>query len=280
MNVLGPSLVREKFPRRIGLMTGLFTMGMCAGGALSAGASAPLASAFGSWSLALAFWALPALVTAGLCAAQLQSGPEYGSRRLSAGKLWRDPVAWHVTIFMAMQSALGYIQNGWLPVILAGRGMPTVDAGLVLSFTMLAQAAVSPFVPSLVMRLRDQRIAAALAAVVSLISIMSCLFAPLPWIWASAAVLGAGQTSLFAIALTFIILRAPSVSSVGQLSAMAQGIGYLLASVGPFLTGLLYYHAGRSAVAVLIAILCAIAAFSGLGAGRPRSQTPLRELPS
>ncbi|MBV8524851.1 MAG: MFS transporter [Acetobacteraceae bacterium] len=280
INVLGPSLVRHKFPHRTGLMTGLFTMGICAGGALSAAATAPLATAIGSWSCALAFWALPAVLTAGLGAAYLQPGRDRVSRGLSKRKLWRDPVAWQVTLFMAMQSALGYIQTGWLPVILADRGMSTVDAGLVLSFSMVAQSVVSPFVPSLIIRLPDQRIAAVLATAVSLISLVSCLLAPLPAIWMSAAVLGAGQASMFAIALTFIVIRAPGAASVAQLSAMAQGIGYLLASVGPFLAGLLYYHAGRNAVAALIAILCAIAAFSGLGAGRPRSERPDRGLAS
>ena len=65
INVLLPGLVKRDFPDRVALMTGLYTMALCAGAAVAAGATVPLAAAFGgSWTAALAFWAVPAAAAA------------------------------------------------------------------------------------------------------------------------------------------------------------------------------------------------------------------------
>ncbi|MGV8242245.1 cyanate transporter, partial [Pseudomonas aeruginosa] len=53
--------------------------------------------------------------------------------------LWRDPLAWQVTLYMGLQSSLAYIVFGWLPSILIDRGMTAVEAGLVLSGSVMLQ---------------------------------------------------------------------------------------------------------------------------------------------
>ena len=50
----------------------------------------------------------------------------------------------------------------------------------------------------------------------------------------------AGVPAMFSLALTVIALRARTTEDTAQLSGMAQGFGYLLAGLGPFLFGLLY----------------------------------------
>lgn len=57
VNVLLPALVKRDFPDRVALMTGLYTMALSVGGAMAAGASAPLTLHLGFWSAALAVWA-------------------------------------------------------------------------------------------------------------------------------------------------------------------------------------------------------------------------------
>jgi CP family cyanate transporter-like MFS transporter len=268
INVLLPGLVRRDFPRRVALMTGLVSMGLCAGGAAAAGSTVPLANRFGSWAWALAVWAIPALIAAGVWAVQMPPRTEAGYVPAVSWRIWRSWRAWQVTFFMGLQSALGYIVFGWLAPILGDRGMSPVDAGLVLSFSVLVQTAVSPFVPVAATRGRDQRLAAALSVGLCLLGLLGCLFGPLGWVWASVLVLGVGQGALFAIALTIIVLRAPSAQVVAGLSGMAQGVGYLLASAGPLLTGLLYTAFGRGAVAALCIGISAAALLFGLGVGR------------
>ena len=59
---LVPSFVREELPRNVGMATGLWTGAMMAGAAMGGALTVPLASLLGSWSEALAFWAIPAAI--------------------------------------------------------------------------------------------------------------------------------------------------------------------------------------------------------------------------
>ena len=60
-NVLLPAAVRQYFPHRIGLVTGLYATALSAGSAVAAGVSVPIAQVLGSPELGLAFWSLPAV---------------------------------------------------------------------------------------------------------------------------------------------------------------------------------------------------------------------------
>src|SRR6185312_7688775 len=59
-NVLLPGLVKRDFADSAALMTGLYTMALCAGSAAAAGLTLPIEHfVTGSWSGALAAWAVP-----------------------------------------------------------------------------------------------------------------------------------------------------------------------------------------------------------------------------
>ncbi|MBV8094534.1 MAG: MFS transporter [Acetobacteraceae bacterium] len=268
INVALPGLVKRDFPERVPLMTGLVTMALCAGAAVAAGTTVPLSAAFGSWALALAFWASPGLLAAAVWGLQLPPVEDRAQARFSVQSLWRDKLAWQVTLFMGLQSSLAYILLGWLALILRDRGMAAVDAGLVLSFSVVVQMVASLIAPGLAMRGRDQRLAAAASVGFCLVGFLGCFFGPLGSVWLWAVVLGVSQGSMFALALMIIVLRAPNAAAVAHLSAMAQGVGYLVASAGPLFAGLLYASLGRGAVAGLIAAICLLGALAGLGAGR------------
>ncbi|HSY88923.1 MAG TPA: MFS transporter, partial [Verrucomicrobiae bacterium] len=124
-NVLLPGLVKREFPRRIAAMTGLYTMCFCLGAAIAAGATVPLEHLLGgSWSIALAFWALPVALAVLLWLPWVPwRTPAEESRPSRVHRLWRDPLAWQVTFFMGLQSALAYIDFGWLAPILRSRGL-------------------------------------------------------------------------------------------------------------------------------------------------------------
>src|SRR5207248_957445 len=58
-----PSLVRARFPRWVGPVTGLYTAGLIGGAMLAAALTEPARQALGgSWRPALAVWALPAVL--------------------------------------------------------------------------------------------------------------------------------------------------------------------------------------------------------------------------
>ncbi|WP_092007940.1 MFS transporter [Polaromonas sp. OV174] len=271
-NVLLPGLVKRDFAKQAALMTGLYTLAICAGAAGAAAFSVPLQHhlAGDSWQLALAAWALPAAVVLLLWAPQaLPVKPKPSHSAQPAGKLWHDRLAWQVTGFMGLQSALAYAVLGWLAPILRERGLDASSAGYVVSAALLVQVATCLLIPTLAVRMRDQRLLAAGMPALVVVSMLSFLFAPLSSLWFWALLLGCGQGGIFSLALTLIVLRAADVRAAAQLSSMAQGVGYLISISGPLFVGLLRGWTGSFASsALLFVVLGVLMIWCGLGAGR------------
>ncbi|GAB2890753.1 CynX/NimT family MFS transporter [Paralcaligenes ginsengisoli] len=270
-NVLLPSLVKRDFAHHAATMTGLYTMALCGGAAAAAAFTVPIAHKLGgSWALALAAWAIPAAIVALIWAPQsLRQGK---LARQSAGAvtgLWRDRLAWQVTFFMGLQSALAYCVMGWLAPILRERGLDGVTAGLVVSVSIMVQVVTSLVVPPLAVRCKNQQLFNVALAIIAGAALLGLLFAPTSTVWIWAILQGVGQGGLFAIALTVIVLRSPDSHVAAHLSGMAQGIGYVLAAIGPLLVGLLHSWTGSyTATSWLFIALTAGAAINGWGAGR------------
>lgn len=90
--------------------------------------------------------------------------------------------------------------------------------------------------------------------------------APVAW----ALFVGTGM-SVFSLVLTVIAMRARTAEDTARLSGMAQGIGYLMAAVGPFLFGLPHDLSGGWMVPFIMLTAVYIAQIvAGALAGRPR----------
>ena len=134
IGVLLPGIVKRDFAKQAGAMTGVYTMALCLGAALAAGATVPLSQYFAdSWAIGLGFWVIPALLAALFWLPQV--GQKHGAHQVAyrVRGLLRDPLAWQVTLYMGLQSSLAYIVFGWLPSILIGRCLSATEAGLALS---------------------------------------------------------------------------------------------------------------------------------------------------
>lgn len=272
VNVLLPSLMKRDFAARPALMTGLYMTFFCIGAAAAAGLTAPLEARFGSWSLALAFWSLPALIALVVWFPHARAARPVLVRPAGfAGNLLRDPVAWHVTLFMGLQSSLAFIVFAWLAPMLRERGLDPIDAGFALSLSILSQAGASLIAPLLATRGRDQSSAAAGSCILATVSLGACFLAPLATIWLWAVLLGLAQGALIAIAMTIIVLRSPDSETTAKLSGMVQGLGYLIAGVGPFLASYLReWTGGWEGVAAMSVGLGLAATYFGILAGRAR----------
>ncbi|UXH39142.1 CynX/NimT family MFS transporter [Pseudomonas promysalinigenes] len=270
IGVLLPGIVKRDFPQHAGTLTGVYTMALCLGAAMAAGATVPLTQYFGdSWALGLGFWMIPALLAMLVWLPQARQG--HGLHKVSyrVRGLWRDRLAWQVTLYMGLQSSLAYIVFGWLPSILIGRGLSPTEAGLVLSGSVIVQLVSSLSAPWLATRGKDQRLAIVIVMLVTLAGLFGCLYAPISGLWGWAVLLGLGQGGTFALALTLIVLRSRDAHVAANLSSMAQGVGYTVASMGPFAVGLVHdLTGGWAAVGWIFAVLGVGAIIFGLGAGR------------
>jgi MFS transporter, CP family, cyanate transporter len=267
-----PVLVKRDLPRGADLMTGVYTMALCLGGALGAGLSIPLAEWLGSWQRSLASWSLLALLAL-LC--WRLSAPHPVPDRLARQQarpgrgLLRSPLAWQVTLLMGSQSSLAYIVFGWLPVLLQRRGIGEAEAGLLLGASVFVQLFAALAAPWLARLGRDQRPALVILLLLIGLGFYCLLQAPSALRWPGVVALGLGQGGSFSLALTLLVLRSATPTVAGQLSGMTQGIGYCLAALGPLGVGImLQFNASLTLIWLALTAVVALAIVLAMLAGR------------
>ncbi|MGH3166052.1 MAG: MFS transporter, partial [Trebonia sp.] len=152
-NVLLPGLIKQDFAAKAGLMTGLYSVSLFVGPALSAGLTVPIMHATGlGWRPAIAVWGVVAVLAIALLSPRAASQSQASRARAGQDRpkgLWRDPVAWMVTVFMGLQSLGYYSVVAWIPTLLQDHGMPAGQAGWMLSYSSfpgLATALITPLV--------------------------------------------------------------------------------------------------------------------------------------
>ncbi len=273
IGVLLPSIIKRDFPQRVGLMMGLYSMSLCLGAALAAGATVPLGEWLGGdWRHALAAWGAFALVGALAWLPQLRAqDPQQGTNQADVG-LWRDGLAWAVSLYMGLQSALAYSVFAWLPPILVDRGLSPLEAGFLLSVSVMSQLVTAFGGSWLALRFgSDQRPTLCLMLLLALVGLLGCLHAPLESILPWVVLLGLGQGGQFSVALLLIVLRSRDTPTAARLSGMSQGVGYTLAALGPVAAGLLHDFSGSwSSLGMLFAALTVAAGASGWIAAQNR----------
>jgi len=183
----------------------------------------------------------------------------------------RHALAWHVTLFMGLQSLLYYAALSWLPSILRDRGDSAATAGDLLALMGVGNLAVSLLIPVLAQRMRGQRALVVPTVVAMAVGLAGVVYLPLGSAVAWVLILGAGQNAALSLAIFFTMARAPHAVAAASLSSLAQAVGYLLASAGPLEVGLLHSATGswNAPVAVLFA-LNAVLLVAGLLAARDR----------
>lgn len=271
-NIAVPSIIKRDYPDTITSVTALYTVAVTAGAAVSASVVVPLEHvAHASWRLPLALLAIPAAAAGIVWLARVRSAPAT-VRDESSPQIWRSALAWQVTAFMGLQSSLAYVTNAWLPTMCQDRGLSEAAAGYALGLTSLVQALGAFAVPAIERRLRDQRPLVGLVGAVTLIGYAGVTWAPAGTIWVWIVVLGFGQGVGFAIALSFIGLRAADAQAAARLSGMAQGVGYVIAALGPLAVGALHDVTGGWSVPTLMLLAVSVGMVPpGLGAGRTRT---------
>jgi len=279
LNVLLSSMAKRRWPERAGLLIGIYLTTLSAGAILSSLLSVPLYDSSGSVQLALGVWAVPAALAVLLWLPQLRyrtvglapaaaDGTVAPAR--AAVKVYRYALTWQVTAFMALQSLLYYAVLSWLPTIFQDRGDSAVTAGNLLALMGVGNLTTSLLVPVLAHRRPSQRGLVVPSLIGTAAGLAGSLWAPLGSAPFWVLVLGVSQGSCLGLAIFFMLARAPDAGVAASLSAFAQSVGYLVASAGPLMVGLLHSATGSwNLPVVLLLVLCAAELATGLLAGRP-----------
>jgi len=281
LNVLLSSMAKRRWPERAGLLIGIYLTALSVGAILSSLLSVPLyRSSGGSVRLALGVWAVPAALAALLWLPQLryrtagvQPPASAAAAPLPAAggvKVYRYALAWQVTAFMGLQSLLYYAALSWLPTIFQDRGDSAVTAGNLLALMGVGNLTTSLIVPVLAHRSPGQRALVVPSLIGTAVGLAGSLWGPLGTAPLWVLVLGVSQGSCLGLAIFFMMARAPDAGVAASLSAFAQSVGYLVASAGPLMVGLLHTATGSWDIpVVLLLVLAAVELVVGVLAGRP-----------
>jgi CP family cyanate transporter-like MFS transporter len=280
LNVLLSSMIKRRSPERAGVLIGTYLTALCVGAIIASLLSVPLyQSSGGSVRLALGLWAGPTALATLLWLPQLRyraagvvrAVPISGLTPAPAHiKVHRYALAWQVMAFMGLQSLIYYAALSWLPTIFQDRGTSAVTAGNLLALMAAGNLVGALTVPVLAHRAPDQRALVVPSMTAMGVGLAGSLWAPLGGVWFWVLVLGIGQGSCLALAIFFMVARAPNPGVSASLSAFAQSAGYLVASAGPLEFGLLHSATGSWNIpAALLLVLCGCGLVVGMFAARP-----------
>ncbi len=292
MNVLLPSLVKRRMPDHAGVVIGLYLLMLTAGAVVASLIAVPVFTAAGGGMrpgsaavrISLGLWAGPALLAALIWLPQLRyrtvpgppgpAGAGLGrpGRRRGGAAMVRSPLAWQVTLFIGLQSLSYYATLSWFPTMFRDRGVSPVHAGDLLALMNLGNAATALLIPMLAQRVADQRSLAVVANVATALGLIGAFFGPESAAVPAILVLGLGQGATLGLGIFFTMARAPDAVTAASLSAFAQSIGYLIASIGPLVIGFLHHATGGWAASGLLLVAVAAAQLvTGWLAGRART---------
>lgn len=276
-NVLLPGLIKREFPKRIGLMTGVYSISMNLFGAIASGVSVPIALGwrFG-WKGALGIWGILSFISIFFWLLQMKHSnvrrdTVHKEKADSHVNLWSSALAWQVTLFMGLQSMFFYVLVAWLPEILKQQGLNSSQSGLMLSVMLLALLPFTFIVPVIAGRMSGQCSLVTITAILFFIGTVGLLYGSSNLIIFWIIALGIGGGFAFSLSMMFFGLRTRNAQQAAELSGMAQSVGYLLAAIGPTLFGFIHDATNSWTIPLLILVGASVLLFIfGLSAAKDR----------
>ncbi|MFC4354017.1 CynX/NimT family MFS transporter [Chryseomicrobium palamuruense] len=262
-NVLLPSIIKDRFPLHVGLLTAVFSVVMNLSAALGAGIAYPVAETSFGWQGSLGLWAFLGVLAVVIWLPQLKyrktEPVDAAAEVVENPSILKSPVTWSVTLMMALQSLIFYTTAAWLPAMLIEKGMNPDSAGYMLSFMQFAQLPMTFIAPILAAKMVNQRPLVWFFSVLYIVGFTGLLFDPngaLTILWM--ILIGfAGGTS-FALTMMMFSLRTKTAMDAAELSGVAQSIGYLLAAVGPVLFAVVKETTGSWYMSTILFIVTCI----------------------
>jgi len=257
-----PVVVKEEYPERPALGTGLYTTGINVGATIAAVAAAPLAVVAGwrgtlvAYSAASALFVLPWLWRTHAPAAPPERAP----------LPWRSTVAMAIAATFALQSILFYGFNAWLADAYTERGWSDTSAGGLVA-VMNGVALVVGIGAAVTADRTGSRRSFLLVASALAVAGAVLIAADVAGAWAWTALLGAAMGVLFTIVMTLPLDAARERSEIAALSTLMLGVGYSISALAPVALGAVRDASGSFTLPLALlagdaVLLFAVAAFT------------------
>lgn len=258
-----PSMIKREFADHLGPMMGLYSAMLMGGGAVGALIAPLITGMTGNWKIGLSVFSVPAMAAFVLANCFLARPAKAQYTLPSVGVLLRQPRTW------LLICCFGLINGGyssivaWLAPAYQELGWSATASGNLMALLTLSQAAAALLLPYLSRSNQDRRLWIALTLIMQLLGFAGLAFIPesLPYFWV--VTLGAGLGGCFALLMIVVLDHLADPAHAGQLSALMQGGGFLLAAFAPWLLAVFHGITGHYtlgwiwhfAMVVLVAIL-------------------------
>jgi CP family cyanate transporter-like MFS transporter len=252
-----PGVIKQHFPRHVGVMMGLYSAMLMGGGALGAQLAPLIATAAGDWHAGLAWMALPAVLALWLVACSLPEDAQGNTRTNSALALLRRARTWRLMACFGLVNGGYSTAVAWLAPSYQGLGWTAAASGSLLAVMAVCQAFAALLLPILAGRGQDRRPWLWLTLAMQAIGFAALALRPeaAPFLWV--AVLGAGLGGCFALSMIVALDHLPDPAEAGTLSALMQGGGFLIAAMPPWIVAILHDLTGGFMAGWMLHLLCA-----------------------
>ncbi|VHO00578.1 MFS transporter [Lawsonella clevelandensis] len=161
-----------------------------------------------------------------------------GAEPVQLWVMFRSKKARALALFFGIQSLHAFVQMGWLAQIFRDYGVTQNYAGMLAGLMQLLSIPGAMLAPALLGKVRNPRLLVAGTAAIAAPAYLGMLLAPasVPWLW---VILFALANTTFPMALTLIGWSGRSGDTTALLSSFVQSFGFLIASLGPLLVGIL-----------------------------------------
>ncbi|EMN7728981.1 MFS transporter [Bacillus cereus] len=259
----GPLLsgfIKEKFPTKIGLMIGIYSVGMGTGASLSAGLTIPLQHVLkGSWNMALAFWGALTIIAIIFWYPIMKRKKKTSTQNKKNNKLpLRNKKAWLFTIFFGLQSGIFYSITTWLAPANQSMGVSSEQAGTLITVFTVIQMICSFLIPTLA-DIYKNRALWLLGSICFVLVGLSLMIYPLTTPWTPSILLGIGLGGVFPLALMLPLYETKTSEDASAWTAMMQSGGYIMGGFIPVLAGIARdYFDSYTQVFIIMALLSLI----------------------
>lgn len=259
--------IKQKFPNRIGMMIGVYSVGMGIGASLSAGLMIPLQKQLnGSWQLALASWSIFAVIGLLFWYPMVKKSEVVKvSTKIVIQLPLKNKKVWLFTLIFGLQAGVFYCISTWLAPVAQSMGFSGEQSGTLITLFTIIQMIFSFLIPSLADVYKNEKawlVRSTLCVLIGLFCIVFNIANP----WLATILIAIGLGGLFPLALALPLNAASSSSEASSWTSMMQGFGYMLGGIIPVIAGLTRdYIVYEKQVFVLMIVLCTVLVITLIG---------------
>ncbi|EEI21088.1 putative transporter YycB [Lentilactobacillus hilgardii] len=268
LNVSLPALIVERHPEQSTKLNGVYTASINLLSAIVGGIAVPVANAIG-WQFTVQLFSIPALIAflgtlmlphqATRPRKRTATDHQEVTGKAAATPIWKRGHVWLLAIFMGLQSLIFYTIVAWLPSVLTSHGLSATTAGLLFSIFQIIGAPFAYLVPRATTKASNLKLLMISLLIGYLSGIGILIMFNATWLLILACIIvGITTASIFTLSLSMITTISTTPQEAGSVGGIVQSIGYLIASVGPTMFGVIESTLGSWSQTLIILITISI----------------------